>query len=79
MRIATSSTFFTNTFLISLIDIQGNSHQNTDAFMNVLCTGQKFKKRWVTRMLASFLWRKPAKKAHPVAGHASPIFCPVLR
>ncbi|MES2998773.1 MAG: hypothetical protein V4700_05590 [Pseudomonadota bacterium] len=28
-----------------------------------LCTGQKFKKRWVTRMLASFLWRKPAKKS----------------
>ncbi|MES2998561.1 MAG: hypothetical protein V4700_04490 [Pseudomonadota bacterium] len=45
----------------------------------MLSTGQKFKKRWVTRMLASFLWRKPAKKAHPVAGPASPIFCPVLR
>ncbi|MES2998192.1 MAG: ABC transporter substrate-binding protein [Pseudomonadota bacterium] len=29
----------------------------------VLCTGQKFKKRWVTRMLASFLWRKLAKKS----------------
>ncbi|MES2997730.1 MAG: bifunctional hydroxymethylpyrimidine kinase/phosphomethylpyrimidine kinase [Pseudomonadota bacterium] len=28
-----------------------------------LSTGQKFKKRWVTRMLASFLRRKPAKKS----------------
>ncbi|MES2997906.1 MAG: type II secretion system F family protein [Pseudomonadota bacterium] len=28
-----------------------------------LCTGQKFKKRWVTRMLAYFLWRKLAKKS----------------
>ncbi len=29
----------------------------------LLSTGQKLKKRWVTRMLASFLWRKPAKKS----------------
>ncbi|MES2998570.1 MAG: hypothetical protein V4700_04535 [Pseudomonadota bacterium] len=40
---------------------------------------QKLKKRWVTRMLASFLWRKPAKKAHPVAGPTAHIFCTVQR
>ncbi|MES2998302.1 MAG: hypothetical protein V4700_03150 [Pseudomonadota bacterium] len=43
-----------------------------------LCTVQKLKKRWVTRMLASFLWRKPIKKAHPVAGPTSSIFCTVV-